>query len=154
MGDMVEQGFAGQLEDVILEVLEVAQAGDFLHCLGIPENEIAKTEVPQDEFAQIYGHLLGILIDKAHLLSFDELSLLRFRGFHDQGDEFIALPNGFQKMYACQLVQNALMRETTVRDNTQCVVAISVIKFPCFFVRAREYYFSEFKASVAKARLC
>ena len=51
--DMVEQGLTRQCEDIVLQLLEVVYADERLHCLRIPEYEVAESELVEDALAEV-----------------------------------------------------------------------------------------------------
>ena len=94
---MVKQRLARQGKDIVLKVFEVAQTCHLLQGLRVAEHEITEAEVAEDELAQIHSHLLGILVDEAHLLALHELRLLGLGALHDEGHELITLADSIEQ---------------------------------------------------------
>ena len=63
--DMIEHRVVGNREDMILQLLQTADAHDFLVRLWVTEDEVAESHVLLHQLAEIDTHLLGVLIDKS-----------------------------------------------------------------------------------------
>ena len=97
--DMVEHGVIGNLEDIVLQLLEALDAHDFLFGGGVTEDEVTESHVFLEQASEVYAHLLRGLIDKTEVLSFRLLPVGRLRTLENQRHELVTaayLPQQFQ----------------------------------------------------------
>ncbi len=139
---VVEQAARGHGHDVVLQVLEIMDAGNLLHGVGVAEHEIAKAEILEDEGTQVHVHLLGVLVDEVGMALRCQRLLVALGRLHYQGDVGVVLADGAQKSVSrlVILVPAGKERETAVTDDPQRVVGKAVVERPCLLVVAREHY--------------
>ena len=63
--DMVEHRVVGDAEDIVLQLLQTADAHDLIMGLRVAEDEVAETQVLLHQLPEVYAHLLRVLVDEA-----------------------------------------------------------------------------------------
>ena len=162
--DMIEHRIVGDVEDVILQLLETADAHDFLVGFRIAEDEIAEAHVLLHQATEIYTHLLGVLIYKAESLGFCLGTVVALGTLDDERHERIGLADvteetqsgirtfltseGIGAVLGIRLLLHlvaeslggTLQREPGIADDTQGVVGILIVEFLRLFVGTGEYH--------------
>ncbi len=95
--DMIEHRIVGDVEDVVLQLLQTADAHDFLVGLGIAEDEIAKAHVLLHQATEVHTHLLGVLVYKAEALGFSLGTVVALGTLDDERYERIGLADITEK---------------------------------------------------------
>ena len=134
--DVAQHRLAGYLEDVVLQLLEVAHPHDFLVGLGVAEDEVAEAHVVLHDLAEVTGHGLGVLVDKAETLGFSLLPVLALRTLEDERQVFVAatdlaqeLQSGLRilvgRLHVCR--NDIPDGETRVGNDSQRIVVVLII---------------------------
>ena len=149
MGDVVEQRLARQREDVVLQLLEVVDAGNLLASNRVGEHEVAKAEILSHHVAQVHIHLLRVLVDEVVATALGTFSILGLGAVHDERYVWVIVADGTKELEACKLIFLLFRRastldgshwETAVADHTERVLAVAAIQVPCLFVVAGKHY--------------
>ena len=134
--DLVEQGFAWQSEDVVLQLFEVMDACYLFACFRIAEDEISESEIFAHHVTQIHIHLLRVLVDEVVARALGTFRILGLGTVHYERDIWVDLADSIKELEACQLVflffgrTRTLDRshwESAVADYTEGIVAVSAI---------------------------
>ena len=136
VADVVEERFLREREDIVLQVLQVADAHFFVARAGLAENEVAKAEVAEHEVAEVIGRVLGVLVDEGGPAALCIVAFVRFGALHDERQVGVGLAHGGEELEACQLVGLAFAGEAAVADYTERVGAVAAVEFPSLFVVA------------------
>ena len=148
MGDVVEQRLARQREDVVLQLLEVVDAGNFLASIRVGEYEVAKAEILSHHVAQIHIHLLRVLVDEVVAAALGTFGILGLGTVHDERNVWVVVADGTKELEAGKLVFLLFRRastldrshwKTAVADHAERVLAVAAIQAPCFFVVAGKH---------------
>ena len=75
--DVVEHGVGRDLEDVVLQLLQRADARYLLVGVRVAEHEVAKAHVLLDEVAQLHGEHLGVLVHEMEMLAVGAILVCR-----------------------------------------------------------------------------
>ena len=74
---MMGQRICGNLEDIILQVLQRGNTGYLLFCLRVTEDEIPEAHVLLHQMMQVHIHLRRVLIDEMEAFSLGLLTIGR-----------------------------------------------------------------------------
>ena len=96
--DVIKHRVVRNIENIILQFLQTADTHDLLMSLRISENEIAKAHMFLHQTAQIYTHLLGVLIYKTKTFSLCLCSIFTLRTLKDKGHKGIILSDITEKL--------------------------------------------------------
>ena len=162
--DMIEHRIVGDVEDVILQLLQTADAHDFLVGFRVTEDEIAEAHVLLHQATEIHTHLLGVLIYKAESLGFCLGTVVALGTLDDERHERIGLADvteetqsgirtfltseGIGAVLGIRLLLHlvaeslggTLQRESGIADDTQGVVGILIVEFLRLFVGTGEHH--------------
>ena len=83
-GDMIEHGVGRDLEDIVLQLLERADACNLLVRLRVAEDEVAETHVFLQEVTKLQGQHLGVLVHEMEMLFLCPFLVGRLRALHDK----------------------------------------------------------------------
>ena len=125
----------------ILQLFQIANTSNFLHCIRITKDKIAKTEVIRHRPSQINIHFLRILINKARIKTSSINLILRFRRLDYKRNKLIFLPNLRTKFYTCQSIFFSFSRKTNICYYPQYIISILFIKLHRFLICACQCYF-------------
>ena len=148
---MIEHRVVGNREDIVLQLLQVSYAHDFLLGLRVAEDEVAEAEMLCQQVAQVNIHLLRVLVHEGDAVALGALTVLALRTLHDHRDVFIVVANGFQQPETCFGIflgsQSATLRtiglmsrETAVTDDAQRIVGIFLIDAPGLIIGTCQHH--------------
>ena len=148
---VVEQRVARDVEDVVLQLLEVADAPHHSLRRGVAEDEVAKAEMLLQLLPEVDEHLLRILVDKLIPRGFGTRLVHRLGTLHDERDEGVVavdilqeLETGIGDFGIGSLLAVARAagehRKAAVADDTQHVVPIPIIYIHRLGMIARQDY--------------
>ena len=95
---MIEHGVAWDLEDVVLQFFQAADAHHLLVCPGITEDEISEAHVLFEQVAEVHAHLLRVLVYESEAFRFRLLPVVALRALYDQGQVFVFLSDGTEQL--------------------------------------------------------
>ena len=151
---MIEHRVVGNLEDVVLQLLEVMDAGYLLARGGVAEDEVSETHVLLHETPQVDVHLLRVLIDEPEALSLCRLAVLHLTALHDQRHILVVGTDGTQQLHTCLRILLyprqtftrtrrrgvAVQREPRIADDSQHVVGILGVDVPRLLIASRQHH--------------
>ena len=120
---VVAQRVGGNLEDVVLQLLEARHAGYLLMCLRVAEHEVAEAHVLLHQAVQVYVHLCRVLVYEVESLFYGLLPVHSFAGVENQRHVLVASPYlsqqlqsslGVSLVHVAQPASNRLHREAGV----------------------------------------
>ena len=162
--DMIEHRIVGDVEDVILQLLQTADAHDFLVGFRIAEDEIAEAHVLLHQATEIHTHLLGVLIYEAESLGFCLGTVVALGTLDDKRHERISLADVTEEAQSgigtflttegigavlgihlllhlvAESLGGTLQRESGIADDTQGIVGILIVEFLRLFVGTGEHH--------------
>ena len=124
---MEEEGVAGQVIDILLQVLEVADTHYFAPCGRLLDHEVAEAEVAPHGAAQLLRQSGARLVDEDAVEVADFVLVLYLAALHDYryvGVVFPHIPGEFQPGLA---VFAPLAGEADVGDYAEHTVRVSVV---------------------------
>ena len=146
--DVVEHAVVGNVEDVVLQLLEVSHAHHLLVGGGVAEDEVAEAEVLGQDVAQVDVHLLRILVHipdaDAHVLGF--LAVHHLGALHDERNVFVALADGAEELEAGLGILHhglsglAMHGEAAIANHAKRIVVVFVIELPGLVVGACQHH--------------
>ena len=139
--DVEEHRVVGDVENVVLQLFERANAGHLFARFGVAKDEIAKAHVLFHVVAQVDTHLLRVLIYKAKAFFFGLFAVVGFGTFHDERHKLVAAAYLSQQLDARLWVFNAVFGKAHVADNAQNVVGVLVVVGHRLFVCSCENHF-------------
>ena len=96
--DVVEHGVVGNLEHVVLQLLQRMDAHDGLLRLWVAEDEIAESHVVLQGLAQVDVEGFRLLVDEEEMLVVGLQPVGRLRALHDERHELVFFPDGLQEL--------------------------------------------------------
>lgn len=99
----------------------------FLHRIRIAENEITKTKIFGNSFAQVDIHFLRVLIDKLSTATKGKLFVADFCRLKNQWNKWITTSNFGKKTNTCMRINFILTRITGIRYDTQRIILVFIV---------------------------
>ena len=162
--DMIEHRIVGDVEDIILQLLQASDAHDFLVGFRISEDEIAKPHVLLHQTAQVHTHLLGVLVHKAEAFCFCLGTVITLRTLKDKGHKRVILSDIAEKLQTCirtfltpkgicailwfdflfNFISKSFgctfQRESGITDDSKGIIGILIIQFLRLFISTSQYH--------------
>ena len=162
--DMIEHRIVGDVEDIILQLLQASDAHDFLVGFRISEDEIAKPHVLLHQTAQVHTHLLGVLVYKAEAFCFCLGTVITLRTLKDKGHKRVILSDIAEKLQTCirtflttkgicailwfdflfNFISKSFgctfQRESGITDDAKGIIGILIIQFLRLFISTSQYH--------------
>ena len=100
---VVEQRFGRDVEHLVLEILEVADAHHFFAGFGVANYESAEAEIVVDGITQVDGKFFAVFVEKRCADGFGMLFIASLRRLDDDGHIRVAATNFSGKFNAGEL---------------------------------------------------
>ncbi len=137
---VVEHRVVGNLENVVLQLLQTPYAHYLPVGLWVTEDEVAEAHVLLHDVAQVDAHRLGVLVHEAEALPFSLFTVFCLRTLQYQRHKLIPAPYLAHQFEACFRVFLTIDGESYVTDYAQCVVGIAVIQSHSLLIRSRQHH--------------
>ena len=136
--DMIQHGVVGNLEDIVLKLLQTVYAQYLGARLGVTEDEIAETHVLLHQSAQVQAHLFRVLVHKAEALGLSTLAVLTLRTLHNERHILVAGMDGTQELDAGLRIFLSIHGEASVADHTEHIARETLVDTEGFFIGTGE----------------
>ena len=147
--DVVEHRVVGNLEDVVLQLLQRRHAGNLLTGHRVAEDEVAKAHVLLDERAQVDIHLLRVLVYEVEVFALSFLLVGYLRALQDERHILVAATNLTEQLQSGLRVAflhmgqppvDTLQGETGIADDAQHVVGIHLVPVDGLLVGGSQHH--------------
>ena len=136
--EMVKQGFGGNLEYGILQILQITDAPYMSAGFRVYENKIAEPEVVHYRLAKVDVQLFGVLIHENGTVRLCQIFVFGFRRLEYYRHERIIFAYVFHQLQTCGRFRRSGFGVTRIGYHPKHVVGIFVIQACRFFEIACE----------------
>ncbi len=116
--DMVKERLLRNGKDYVLQFFQVMNTGYFLQCIRVTENKISETKIIRHDLAQVYIHLLGILIHETGTIPGSIHLVVHLGRLQNKRNKRIPGTYLRQQFDTCHRIHHTTARITGVRNHT------------------------------------
>ena len=138
---MIEHRVVGNLEDVVLQLLQRVDAHYLRLCLRVAEDEVAEAEVFLEHLMQVERHLLRVFIYEAEAFRLCLCAVLRLRAFEYQRQVGVGLSYLAHQLQTRLAVLHAVYGEAHVANHAEHVVRVAFVECHCLLIVACQHHF-------------
>lgn len=96
--DMIKHGVVGDLEDIVLQLLQTVDTQYLLMRLRVAEYEVAKSHMFLQYMLEFHTHSLGVLVDEKEAIGLSLLTVVALRTFDDKRDILVLLADSSHQL--------------------------------------------------------